>query len=76
MTATDITRKADCPEQNDLMQAFFTPLTITVLTGRPAKPSRFPQSVASHPAFTGKFNAKLVAVGMAATMNEHRRMGG
>ena len=37
-------------------------------------PSRFPPSVASHPAFTRKFNAKLVAVGMAAT-NGHRRMG-
>jgi len=41
-----------------------------------APPSRFPAAVASHPAFTRHFNAKLVAVGMAATRDKHRGMVG
>ena len=39
----------------------------------PVKAPRFPAAVANHPAFTRNFNARLVAVGMAAT-NGHRRL--
>ena len=37
--------------------------------------SRFLTALADHPAFTRPFNARLVAVGMAAT-NGHRRLVG
>ncbi len=35
-------------------------------------PPRFPAAVANHPAFVRPFNAKLIAIGMGRTMNEHR----
>ena len=75
MTATEIAREAQWAEQNGAIQGFFLDLIGMVALTIPAKPSRFPAAVASHPAFTQRFNARLVAVGMAAT-NGHRRLGG
>ena len=77
MTAADIARDA-WAEQNARVGSLFDILTARlnagVTTTATAKPSPFPAAVANHPAFTRRFNARLVAVGMAATMDKHRMM--
>ena len=71
-------REAGWAEQNakvgvllDILSARFAAGVVTIAT---AKPSRFPASVENHPAFTAKFNAKLVALGMDAADRKHRGM--
>lgn len=75
MTATDIVREAQWAGRNRHSMALSgvrATLARLYSAVRPTLSCRSPPSVARHPAFTGKFNARLVAVGMAATM--HRRM--
>ncbi len=77
MTAADIAREAQWTGANHL-NAALAPARATIArlysASRPTNPSPFPAAVANHPAFTRRFNAKLVAVGMAATMDKHRLM--
>ena len=58
------------------MKELLVGLTLPEKAAEAPQPSRFPAAVADHPAFTQRFNARLIAVGMAATMNEHRRLVG
>ena len=59
-------RETQWAEQNARVGSLFAILTAS-------KPSPVPAALANHPAFTRPFNARLVAVGMAAT-NGHRRL--
>ena len=77
MTAADIARGAPWTGMSHLNTAL-AGVRATIArfysASRPTNVPRFPAAVADHPAFTRRFNARLVAVGMAATMNEHRRL--
>ena len=76
MTATDITRGAQWKRSNAFINGILGAMSEAMTAANPPAPCRFPASLASHPAFTQPCNAKLVAIGMAATMGAHRRMGG
>lgn len=69
MTAADIAREAQWATMKEICAVLLSRRA----DSQPAKPSPFPASVRDHPAFTRRFNARLVAVGMAAT-NGHRRL--
>ncbi|MEE8607177.1 MAG: hypothetical protein V3S55_06220 [Nitrospiraceae bacterium] len=71
MTAADIARETGWGSYGGFAKWLFTPL---IAPEQAAEASRFPAAVANHPAFTRSFNARLVAVGMAATMDKHRMM--
>ena len=70
MTFADIARAQTTPGLGPPLVALLDQL----LPVAKPKPSRFPPELANHPAFTRRFNARLVAIGMAAT-NGHRRLG-
>ena len=73
MTAADIAREAGWAELTARMKAMTEAPIRTAFRAKPYR-SPYPAAVSNHPAFTRKFNARLVAVGMAATMNEHRKL--
>ena len=78
MTGISTAREAGWADRNAELGALFNILSARiragVVTTATAKPSRFLAAVAGHPAFTQRFNARLIAVGMDATMSAHRRM--
>ena len=73
MTATDITREADWGSTKWFFAALMVP---GPFADQAVKPSRFPASVARHPAFTVALDAERLDIGLAAAMDKHRRMGG
>ncbi len=69
MTAADITREAHW----GLSGAWASWMTLMLA---PPAPSPFPAALADHPAFTRRFDARLVAIGMDATERKHRGLVG
>ena len=72
MTAADSTRST-ADSYFDILTARFN---AGVVTSPPAKPYRFPPSVARLPAFTVDLDLKRLDVGLAEAMEQSGGMGG